>query len=63
MSTDYISFKKDHGRHYMLSFLNSLHFSVLRSLETEANKFYDISHQLYKAALLTRCEACAWPSG
>ena len=39
----------------MLSFLNSLPISVLRSLDTEANKFYDRSNRLYYAALLTRC--------
>ena len=45
----------DHGRHSMLSFLSSLPISVLRILDTEANKFYDRNHQLYDAALLTRC--------
>ena len=39
----------------MLSFLSSLHILVLRILDTEANKFYDRNHQLYDAALLTRC--------
>ena len=39
----------------MLSFLSSLPISVLRSLDTEANKFHDSTHQLYDAALLTRC--------
>ena len=39
----------------MLSFLSSLPISVLRILDTEANKFYDTNHQLYDAALLTRC--------
>ena len=29
--------------------------SVLRNLELEANKLYDRSNKLYKAALLTRC--------
>ena len=29
--------------------------SVLRNLELEANKLYDIANRLYKAALLTRC--------
>ena len=38
----------------MLAFLNSLPISVLRILDTEANKFYDISNHLYDAALLTR---------
>ena len=46
---------KDHGRHSKLSFLSSLSSSVLRSLDTEANTFYDSAHQLYDAALLTRC--------
>ena len=39
----------------MLSFLSSLPISVLRSLDTEANKFYDKSNGLCYAALLTRC--------
>ena len=39
----------------MLSFLSSLPISVLRILDNEANKFYDRNHQLYDAALLTRC--------
>ena len=38
----------------MLSFLSSLHISVLRVLQTEANNFYDRNHPLYDAALLTR---------
>ena len=46
---------EDHGRHSMLSFLSSLLISVLRIIDTEANKFYDRNHQLYDAALLTRC--------
>ena len=46
---------EDHGRHSMLSFLSSLPISVVRTLDTEANKFYDRNHQLYDAALLTRC--------
>ena len=37
------------------AFLSSLPISVLRILDTEANKFYDRNHQLYDAALLTRC--------
>ena len=32
---------EDHSRHSMLSFLSSLPISVLRILDTEANKFYD----------------------
>ena len=37
---------EDHGRHSMLSFLSSLPISVLRILDTEANKFYDRNHRL-----------------
>ena len=44
-----------HGRHLMLSYLSSLPIAVLRSLDTEANRFYDRNHQMYDAALLTRC--------
>ena len=51
-----------HGRHCMLSYLrvgrkilSSLPISVLRSLDTEANKFYDRTNRLYDSALLTRC--------
>ena len=44
-----------HGRHCMLSYFSSLPISVLRSLDTEANKFYDRTNRLYDAALLTRC--------
>ena len=39
----------------MLSKLASLSVSSLRKLDDEANKFYDRKHDLYKAALLTRC--------
>ena len=39
----------------MLSYLSLLPISVLRSLDTEANKFYDRTNRLYDAALLTRC--------
>ena len=39
----------------MLSYLSSLPISVLRSLDTEANKIYDRTNRLYDAALLTRC--------
>ena len=44
-----------HGPHPMLSYLSSLPVAVLRSLDTEANRFYDRNHQMYDAALLTRC--------
>ena len=39
----------------MLSKLASLSVSSLRQLDDEANKFYDRKHDLYEAALLTRC--------
>ena len=38
----------------MLAFLSLILISVLRSLDTEANTFYNRSNQLYDAALLTR---------
>ena len=44
-----------HGRHPMLSYLSSLPIAALRSLDTEANRLYDRNHQMYDAALLTRC--------
>ena len=44
-----------HGRHPMLSYLSSLPIAALRSLDTEANRFYDRNHQMYDAAVLTRC--------
>ena len=44
-----------HGRHCMLPYLSSLPISVLRSLDTEANEFYDRTNRLYDAALLTMC--------
>ena len=34
-----------HGRHCMLSYLSSLPNSVLRSTDTDANKFYDITNR------------------
>ena len=46
---------REHGRHTMLSFLSSLPIPALRILDTEANRFYDRNHQMYEAALLTRC--------
>ena len=39
----------------MLSILASLSVSSLHKLDDEANKFYDRKHNLYEAALLTRC--------
>ena len=39
----------------MLSKLASLPVSSFRKLDDEANKFYDRKHDLYEAALLTRC--------
>ena len=44
-----------HCRNPMLSYLSSLPIAALRSLDTEANRFYDRNHQMYDAALLTRC--------
>ena len=41
--------------HQILSKLASLSVSSLRKLDDEANKFYDRKHNLYEAALLTRC--------
>ena len=45
---------KHSGRHAALSCLVTVSISSLRNLDIEANKFYDRSHQLYDAALLTR---------
>ena len=39
----------------MLSKLASMSISSLRKLDDEPNKFYDRKHDLYEAALLTRC--------
>ena len=39
----------------MLSKLASLSISSLYKIDDEANKFYDRRHDLYGAALLTRC--------
>ena len=39
----------------MLSKLSSLSISSLRKLDEEANKFYDRKHDLYEAAICTRC--------
>ena len=46
---------REHDRHAMLSFLSSLPIPVLPILDIEANRFYDRNHQMYEAALLTRC--------
>ena len=46
---------REHGQHAMLSFLSSLPIPVLRILDIEANRFYVRNHQMYEAALLTRC--------
>ena len=45
-----------HGRHPMLSYLSTLPIAILRSLDTEANRFNDRNHQMYDAALITRCD-------
>ena len=39
----------------MLSYLSSLLISVLRSFDTDSNKFHDRTNRLYDAASLTRC--------
>ena len=39
----------------MLSFLSSFPIPVLGILDIEANRIYDRNHQMYEAALLTRC--------
>ena len=39
----------------MLLYLSSLPISVLLSVDTETNKFYDRSYRLYDLALFTRC--------
>ena len=39
----------------MLSYLSSSLISILRSLDTQANKVYDRSNKLYDNALLTSC--------
>ena len=44
---------REHGRHAMLSFLSSL--PGLTHLDIEAYRFYDRNHQMYEAALLTKC--------
>ena len=46
---------RDHGRHAMPSFLSPLPIPNSRILDIEANRFYDINHQIYEAAFLTRC--------
>ena len=46
---------KENGRHPKPSFISSPLITVLRVLETKANKLYDRNHPLYDVALLTRC--------
>ena len=47
---------REHGRHaILLSSLSSLQIPVLRILDIKAYRFYDRNHQMYEAALLTRC--------
>ena len=56
LQTSLLSSKlRERGRHAMLSFLSSLPILVLRILEIEAYRFYERNHQMYEAALLTRC--------
>ena len=46
-----------------LSRLVTLSISSLRNLDIEANELYDRAHQLYDAAILTRCytQHALWP--
>ena len=46
-----------HDRYLVLSYLTCsfLPIAVLRSLDTEANTFYNRIHKMYDAALLKRC--------
>ena len=46
---------KHSGRHMALSLLVTLSVFSPRNLDIEANKFYDRTHRLYDAAILTRC--------
>ena len=46
---------RDQGQHAMLSLLSCLPIAVLRILYIETNRFDDRYHQMYDAALLTRC--------
>ena len=55
LSLFYLNILLNSGRHQMLSKLALLSISSLRKLDDEANKFYDRKHDLYEAALLTRC--------
>ena len=52
---DFLIVLNNNGRHGLLSFLSSLHISVLRNLEAETNNIYGRANKLYKAALLTGC--------
>ena len=46
-----------------LSSLVTISISSLRNLDIEANKFYDRTHRLYDAVLLTQCytQHALWP--
>ena len=47
---------REHGRHYMPSYLSSVSIiAVLRSLDTSAYSFYYRNHKMYDATLLTWC--------
>ena len=43
------------GNLFLIAPFPDLCLLVLRSLDTEAKRFYDRNHQMYDAALLTRC--------
>ena len=47
--------QQQHGRHCMISYLSPLPISFLRTLDTEANTFYDRTDRLYDAGLFTMC--------
>ena len=46
---------REHGRQAMPIFLSSLPIPVLRILDIDANRIYGREHQMYEAAILTRC--------
>ena len=55
MSRTLLSLQSKYEGHLESSRLVTLSISSLRNLDIEANKFYDRAHQLYDAAILTRC--------
>ena len=55
LSLFYLIILLNSERHQILSKLVLLSISSLRKLDDEANKFYERKHDMYEAALLTRC--------